>query len=424
MTTTTAAPPRPAPAGALLRDRVFRHYWSAHVVSLVGDQISLIAIPLIAVLTLGAGPAEMGYLTAAALVPNLLFSLPAGAWVDRQSYKRKVMIAADLGRAALIVMVPVLAFAGVLGLWHLCALCFAIGTLTVFYEVADGSLFASVVRRPDYIAANSLTVGARAMSFVAGPSVGGVLVQVLTAPFALLADALSYLGSALLLTRIAPPENAGSGSAGGGLGLGSGLAFVFRSAVLRQLLLGCTVINLFNYVFHALLILYVTTELGISPGMLGPLLGIASIGGLAGAAVTGALTRRFGIGPIVVLGYLAFPLPLVLIPLAGGPQPVVIGMLLAAEFLAALGVMILDISVGSLQTASTPMSRLSLVKGAQRAVNYGVRPIGALLGGVLGELIGVRAGLWVGAVGAVTGVLFVLFSPVPRMRELPEPPGA
>ncbi len=409
----------PKPAAALLRERVFRHYWSAHVVSMVGDQISLIAIPLLAVLTIGAGAAEMGYLTAAALLPNLFLSLLAGAWVDRQGHKRKVMIGADLGRAALLAVVPVLAVAGVLDLWHLCVLSFAVGTLTVFYEVADGSLFASVVRRPDYIAANSLTNGARAMSFVAGPGVGGVLVQVLTAPFALVADVLSYLGSALLLTRIAPPENAGSRSEGGGLQIGSGLAFIVRSAVLRQLLLGLTVINLFNYVFHALLILYVTTVLGISPGMLGALIGIASIGGLVGAAVTGRLTRRFGIGPVVVLGYVAFPLPLILIPLADGPQPVVIGMLLAAEFLSSLGVMILDIGVGSLQTAATPVSRLSLVKGAQRTVNYGVRPVGALLGGVLGELIGVHLALWIGAVGAVAGVLFVVFSPVPRMRELP-----
>ncbi|MFI7372444.1 MFS transporter [Actinoplanes sp. NPDC049668] len=388
---------------------------------MVGDQITLIAIPLLAVLTIGAGAAEMGYLTAAALLPNLFLSLLAGAWVDRRAYKRKVMIVADLGRAALLAAVPALAFAGVLELWHLCALSFAIGTLTVFYEVADGSLFASVVRRPDYIAANSLTNGARAMSFVAGPSIGGVLVQVLTAPFALVVDVLSYLGSALLLTRIAPPEHAGSGSeGGGGLGVGSGLAFIWRSAVLRQLLLGVTVINLFNYVFHALLILYVTTALGLSPGLLGLLLGIASIGGLIGAAVTGPLTRRIGIGPVVVLGYLAFPLPLVLIPLAAGPRPVVLAMVLAAEFLSCIGVMILDIGVGSLQTAATPVSRLSLVKGAQRTVNYGVRPIGALLGGVLGELIGVHGALWIGAVGAVAGVFFVLRSPVPRMRELPD----
>ncbi|MEV4708931.1 MFS transporter [Actinoplanes sp. NPDC049316] len=414
---TTEVPPRPA--AALLRDREFRGYWSAHVVSLVGDQISLIAVPLLAVLTIGAGAAEMGYLTAAALIPNLFLSLLAGAWVDRRAAKRKVMIGADLGRAALLTVVPVLAFAGVLQLWHLCAVALAIGTLTVFYEVADGSLFASVVRRPDYIAANSLTNGARAMSYVAGPSVGGVLVQVLTAPFALVADVLSYLGSAVLLTRIAPPENAAPASEGGRPGIGSGLAFVARSVVLRQLLLGVTVINLFNYVFHAMLIFYVTTELGVSPGLLGTILGIASLGGLVGAAVTGTLTRRFGIGPVVVLGYVAFPLPLVLIPLADGSRPVVVGMLLAAEFLSALGVMILDIGVGSLQTAATPVSRLALVKGAQRTVNYGVRPIGALLGGLLGELIGVHETLWIGAVGAVAGVLFVAFSPVPRMRELP-----
>lgn len=162
-----------------------------------------------------------------------------------------------------------------------------------------------------------------------------------------------------------------------------------------------------------------TTVLGISPGLLGALLGIGSIGGLVGAAVTGALTRRFGIGPIVVFGYIAFPLPLVLVPLADGSRPMVIGMLLAAAFLSALGVMILDIAVGSLQTAATPVSRLSLVKGAQRTVNYGVRPVGALLGGVLGEQLGLHAALWIGAVGAVAGVIFLVFSPVPRMRELP-----
>jgi MFS family permease len=184
----------------------------------------------------------------------------------------------------------------------------------------------------------------------------------------------------------------------------------------RPLLLGVSVINLFNYVFHALLILYVTTVLGISPGLLGALFGIASIGGLVGAAVTGPVTRRFGIGPVVVLGYVAFPLPLVLIPLAAGPRPVVVGVLLAAEFLSSLGVMILDVGGGSLQTAATPVSRLSLVKGAQRTVNYGVRPIGALLGGALGELIGVHAALWI---GTVAGVLFVVFSPVPLLRELP-----
>jgi predicted MFS family arabinose efflux permease len=279
-----------------------------------------------------------------------------------------------------------------------------------------------VVRREDYIAANSLVNGARAMAFVAGPSVGGVLVQVITAPFALVADALSYLGSALLLSRIRPDESAAMATDTERTGLVSGLVFVVRSAILRSLLLGVTVLNLFNYVFHALFILYATTTLGLSPGQLGVLIGLASVGGLIGAAITGRLTRRFGVGPVAIAGYVLFPLPLVLIPLASGGEPTIMAMLFAAEFLSAVGVMMLDIAVGSLQTAVTPHHRLSLVSGARRTVNYGVRPVGALLGGLLGETIGVRPTLWIATVGAVSGVLFVLFSPIPRIHDLPAQP--
>ncbi|MDP9796350.1 MFS family permease [Catenuloplanes nepalensis] len=411
--------------GGLLREPVFRTYWSAHVVSLVGEQISYIALPLLAVLTVGAGPAEMGYLTAAALIPNLLFSLAAGAWVDRRPIKRHIMIVADLARAGLLLIVPVLAFAGILELWHLYVIAFLTGTLTLFFEVANQSLFASVVRRDDYIGANSLLNGARAMSYVAGPSAGGLLVQAITAPFALIADAVSYLGSAFLLLRIRPDESAAVSTPDSGSGKGGvlgGLRFIARSAVLRSLLLGVTVLNLFNYVFHALFILYVTTTLGLSPGQLGVLIGAASVGGLLGAAVTGPLTRRFGVGPVAIAGFVLFPLPLVLVPLATGGEPVVMAMIFAAEFLSSIGLMMLDIAVGSLQTAATPLTRLSLVSGAKRTVNYGVRPLGALLGGFLGETIGVHPTIWIASVGAVTGTLFVLFSPIPHLRELPDQP--
>lgn len=406
--------------GGLLREPVFRTYWSAHVVSLVGEQISYIALPLLAVLTVGAGPAEMGYLTAAALIPNLLFSLAAGAWVDRRPIKRHIMIGADLVRAGLLLTVPVLAFAGVLQLWHLYVIAFLTGTFTLFFEVANNSLFASVVRRADYIGANSLINGARAMSYVAGPSAGGLLVQVISAPFALIADAVSYLGSAFLLLRIRPDESAAVSSSTEESGVLSGLRYIARSAVLRSLLLGVTVLNLFNYVFHALFILYVTTTLGLSPGQLGVLIGVASIGGVLGAVITGPLTRRFGVGPVAIAGFVAFPLPLVLVPLAAGGEPTIMAMLFAAEFLSSIGLMMLDIAVGSLQTAATPLTRLSLVSGAKRTVNYGVRPLGALLGGFLGETIGVHPTIWIASIGAVTGTLFVLFSPIPRLRELPE----
>lgn len=420
--TTTVDPPAPAGPRWLprpLRRAPFRRYFAAQTVSLLGDQVTYLALPLMAVLTIGAGPVEMGYLTAAALWPNLLFSLLAGAWVDRRPDKRRIMVIADLGRALLVAAVPVLWWADALTLPHLYGIAFGIGTLAVFFEVAHTSLFASLVDRADYVDANSLINGSRAVSFVAGPSAGGILVQVLSAPVALLADVLSYLASGLLLARTSVAEHPVANS-GGGLGLGAGLRYVARSPVLRPILLGTTTLNLFNFMFTALFVLYVTTELGVTPATLGAVIGAGSVGALIGAAVTGRLSRRIGIGPTLVAGLVVFPAPLVLVPLAGGPRPVVLAMLLAAEFLSALGVMLLDIAAGSLQIATTPPGMLALVQGFKRTVNYGIRPIGALAGGALGAAIGVRPALWIATVGAVVGVLWVLFSPVASMRELPD----
>ncbi|GAA0520335.1 MFS transporter [Paractinoplanes deccanensis] len=401
----------------LLREATFRRYWSAQTVSLFGDQVTLIAVPLAAVLIVGAGPAEMGYLTAAALLPNLFLSLPAGAWVDRRPGKRRVMIVADLSRAVLLLAVPALWWAGALTLPALVVVAFAVGTFSLLFEVAHASLFASLVRREDYVDANGLLNGSRAASFVAGPSVAGGLVQWLTAPVALLADVLTYLASAAFLRRAEVTEMPVAAE-DEPRGMTAGVRFVARSAVLRAVLLGATTLNLFNYIFSALFVLYVTTELHVSPGTLGLVIGIGSIGGLVGAAVAGPLSRRIGIGPAVIAGMLIFPAPLILVPWAG--DPVTLAALITAEFLSAAGVMILDIAVGSVQTAATPPAMLAVVSGFKRTVNYGIRPIGALLGGALGTLLGVRPALWIGAVGALLGVLWIVFSPLRTMRELPE----
>ena len=403
----TIAPP-------LLREAAFRRYWSAQTVSLFGDQVTLLAMPLLAVLAIGAGPAEMGYLTAAALVPNLLFSLPAGAWADRYPHKRRLMILADLGRAALLLAVPLLWWGGGLTLPVLYAVAFGTGTLSVLFEVAHSSLFADLVRRPDYLRANSLVNGSRAMSFVAGPSLGGVLVQVFTAPFALVADVLTFVASAGFLSRMVVEERPVEPAATGG-GMAAGMRFVLRSPILRPILLGTSTLNLFNYIFAALFVLYATTQLHIAPGTLGLILGSGAVGGLIGAVVAGRVARWLGIGPALLLGMVAFPAPLILVPLAHGPWP-----LFAAEVVSALGVMLLDIAAGSVQTAATPHGRLSVVSGFQRTVNYGIRPVGAVLGGALGSFIGVRPALWVATVGALLGVLWILFSPLRTMRELPE----
>ncbi|MFI0794330.1 MFS transporter [Micromonospora rubida] len=419
----SAAPARPVRRTRLprlLRERTFRRYWSAQTVSYFGDEISTLALPLLAVLGAGAGPAEMGYLTAAALAPNLLFSLLAGAWVDRLPHKRRLMILADLGRALLLAVVPVLYLFDLLALPQLYLIAFATGTLAVLFEVARAPLFVSLVRRPDYVAANTLISGSRAMSLVAGPSVGGVLVQVLTAPIALLADAASYLVSAYFLGQIRPTEPAPA--RGGGLGIADGLRFLARAPAMRSILLGTTTLNLFNFMFSALFVLYAVRELGLSPGLLGAVLGAGAVGGLFGAAVTGRLTRRFGIGPTMVASFVAFPAPLLLVPLADGPTPVVLGMLFAAEFGAGVGVMMLDITTSSVQTALTPDALLSRTMGARRTVNYGIRPIGALLGGALGATIGVRPALWIATAGALLGLFWVLLSPVRGMRELPAHP--
>ncbi|RIV37832.1 MFS transporter [Micromonospora radicis] len=412
------APPRRPRVPRLLRQPAFRRYWSAQTVSLFGDQVTMLAVPLLALLAVGAGPAEMGYLTAASLLPNLFFSLPAGAWVDRHPRRRQVMIVTDLGRAVLLLAVPLLWWTGALNLPLLCVVAFLIGILSVFFEVAHASLFATLVQRPDYVDANSLVNGSRAMSHVAGPSIGGLLVQVLTAPVALLSGVFTYLASALFLARTRVTER--PVPAGPGLGMAAGVRYVARSALLRATLLGTTTVNLFNFMFAALFVLYVTTELGVSPGVLGLVIGAGAFGGLLGAAVTGPVSRRIGIGPAVLLGFVVFPAPLILVPLAMGPPPLVLGLLFAAEFVSALGVMVLDIAVGSVQIAATPVAMLAVVSGFRRTVNHGIRPIGALIGGTLGAAIGVRPALWIASVGALLGVCWVASSPLRTMRTLPE----
>jgi MFS family permease len=413
---TVTNPPRHRLVPPLLRKTEFQRYWTGQTISLFGDQISLLAIPLLAVLITGAGPKEMGYLTAALLVPNLFFSLLAGAWADRRADKRRIMIAADLGRAAALLAIPVLYWMDALTLNALYVVAFVIGTLSVLFEVCRNTLFVALVDKDEYVAANTLLNGSRALSFVAGPSAGGFLVQLFTAPIALVADALSFLASAVQLGRIRPVEPVPAAHAN--LGISQGLRFIAGHPVLRASLLASTTLNLFNYIFAALFILYATVNLGVSPGALGAVIGIASIGALLGAAVTGRLVKSMGIGPAYLLSYLLFPAPLILVPLASGSRTTVLILLFAAEFLSGAGVMVLDIVAGSIHTAVIPDEFRARVSGAHRTVNYGIRPIGAVLGGFLGAALSVPAAIWIGVLGATVSIAWLLFSPIPAMREL------
>ena len=401
----------------LHRNVPFRHFWTGQTISLFGDQITLIALPLVAVLELHAGPAEMGYLTAANLLPNLLFSIHAGAWIDRRAGRRRVMIAADLGRAALLVTIPLAAWLGVLSMAQLYVVAFALGSFTVLFWVSYNAIFAALLEHDDYMTGSALLNGSRAVSFMAGMSLGGALVQALTAPFALIADAVSFMFSAWFMRASGatepPPEPGTEG------GVTAGIRWLAHHPIMRADLAATATINLFNFMFFALFILYATRDLQVTPAALGLVLGAAAVGSIIGSLITGALQRRIGVGPAFALGCLLFPAPLLLVPLAGGSRAGVLAMLFLAEFGSGLGVMILDITGGAIMAALIPEGLRSRVSGAFMVVNYGVRPVGSLAGGALGAWLGLRPALWIATAGAMLGVLWLLPSPVMRLRELP-----
>jgi MFS family permease len=401
----------------LRENKNFRRYFIGQSISMVGDQVSLIALPLTAVLALHATPGEMGALLTMALIPNLIFSLHAGVWIDRRGRRREVMLATDLGRGLLIATVPVAYAFGHLTWAHLYLVAFLSGTLSVFFFVANGAFFQVVVPRDDYVAANSLIHGSRAFSFFAGTSLGGVLVQLLRGPYALALDAVSYAWSAFFLGRIDAEEPPGAPRESGGLM--SGVRWIWRNPVIRAELFGVATLNLFNFMFFALFLLYATRELGVRPATLGIVLGAASIGAVAGSFVTSRISRRIGVGPTFIIGCFLFPAPLVLVPAAGGPHWLVLTLLFTAEFLSGVGLMLLDIMAGTITAGTVPTALRSRVSGAFMVVNYGVRPLGTTLGGILGTVIGVRSTLWIATVGALLGLAWLLPSPILGLRDVP-----
>ena len=405
----------------LLRRGDFRNLWLGQTASLFGDQVTLIALPLTAVFVLHADASQMGYLLAAALVPHLLFALPAGAWVERSARRRSLMIVADLIRALLLASIPLAYALDSLTFAHLYGVAFLAGSLAVVFDIAYSTIYVAVTPREEYVQANSLLNGSRAFSFVAGPSVGGILVELLSAPAALLADACSFLASSFFLFRISAPEPPVEEAQGSIWAQAKeGIIFLARHTILRPTLVAAATLNFFNFAFSAIFILYATRELGVRAGTLGVVLGAGAVGGIVGAVVAGRLARNIGLGPALVVGMVLFPAPLLLVPLAGGTKPVVLLMLFTAEFFSGLGVMILDINASTIMTALTPHRVRSRVTGAFQFVNYGIRPLGALVGGALGSTIGLRPTLFAGAVGGLLGVIWLMPSPVPRLLKLPE----
>jgi MFS family permease len=404
----------------LLRERVFRRYWTATTISLLGDQVSAIAVPLAAVLVLRASAAQMGFLAALEWLPYLLFALHLGAWVDRVGRRRQIMIAADLGRAALWITVPICYALHVLTLSQLYVVMFAGGTLSILFSVANSALFVSIVPEHQYVDGQTLLNGSRALAQAAGPSLGGVLVELLSAPAAIIVDTLSFLSSAFFLSRIRPTEP--PAAVPGKSSTLEGARFIRRNPVIRASLVAMAPTNCFFFMFLAIYLLYAVRDLHFRPFVLGLVLAAVAVGSILGAALTARIAARIGIGWAYTAGIGIASLSLLLWPAATGSRPLVFAMTFAGMLGAGFGILLMDISIGSIFAVVVPDALRSRVNGAFNAVNYGTRPVGALLGGLLGTLIGLRPALLIGAAGCLLGLVLLLPSPLPRYRmPVPEP---
>jgi MFS family permease len=401
----------------LLRvNRPFRDYWTGQTISLFGDQIALLAIPLLAVITLHADAAQMGFLAAIELAPSLFFAIHLGAWADRRRSRKALLIVADLGRAALLLGLPLAALFGVLSMPLLYVVAFLTGTLGILFMVAEQTVFTSLVRPRDYIEANSLLIGSRSVAVVGGKTLGGLLVAALTAPVAIAVDGLSFIASALYVRRAEVPEPPVASPDSGGLA--AGIRFVRRTPLLQASLLGTATFNLFNTAFWALLVLFATDELGLGSGAIGIALGVGALGSVLGSAIARRTNARIGLGNALILSFVLAPLPLVLIPLASGPPAVSMALLTTAEFFSGVGVMVLDVGLGSVQAAVIPDQLRSRVWGAILLVNWGIRPIGALAGGLLAGWIGLRTTMWIAAIGGITGIFWLIPSSMSQVRDV------
>lgn len=407
-------------AGTLWNNSDFLKLWAGETVSLFGSQITTLALPLTAALTFWANPMQMGILEAASFLPYLLFTLFAGVWVDRRR-RHPLLIWGNLGRALLLGLIPLGTWLGILRLSYLYLIAFLTGVLAVFFQLAYQSYLPTLVNRSQLTEGNSKLSISDSLAQVVGPGLGGFLVQAVSAPFAILVDVGSFLFSALALSCIHTPEEPGQQKARRSIWqeIKEGLSMTFRNAYLRAIAGEAATYNLFYNCIAAVYVLFVLRDLHIAPAMYGLMLMGGSFGALGGAVLAGPLGRRWGIGPTLIgVLILACLLPL-LIPLANG---VLIGAcwLTAISFFLNMGIVISNIHVVSLRQAITPNRLLGRMNASYRFVTWGCMPLGSLLGGFLGNAIGIRATLLVGALGVATACLWIIFSPIARLRSLPQ----
>lgn len=407
----------------LWRHPEFLKLWAGQTVSAFGTLVSGVALPLTAVLVLEASAFEMGLLKAAALVPGFLVGLLAGVWVDRL-LRRPIMIGADLGRAALFGSVPVAAALGLLRIEQLYLVAFLAGVLTVFFDVAYQAFLPSLVRREDLVEGNSKLNASASVAEVAGFGLGGAMVQVLTAPIAVLADAISFLISALSLGLIRtpePPPERVAGRPSAAREIGEGLRLVWDDPYLRPIAGAAVTHSFFQYLLGAGYILYVTRELEIEPLVQGLLYAIGGASSFFGAVIAGRVAERWGLGRTLFIGLLVSGVGNLFVPLASGSGLVVLTFLILAQIVGDGAETAYTVNQVSLRQAITPDRLQGRMNASIRFVGWGAMLVGTLLGGVLGEVIGLRSTLFIGAGGTLLTALWVLLSPLRTLHAAPGP---
>ncbi|MEI8332931.1 MAG: MFS transporter [Chloroflexota bacterium] len=420
-TTPTATATRPT---SLYRHPDFVRFWTAQTVAQFGSQVSILAIPLVAIVVLGSSAFEVALLGTVEFLPFVFFALPAGVWIDRLR-RRPILIAADMGRAVLLATIPVAYALGVLTIWQLYLIGFLVGVLTVFFDVAYQAYLPSLVDRDRILDGNAKLETSRSVAQTAGPALAGWLIGVLTAPIAIVVNSVTFVASAIALLLIRRPEVAPASPAGTSASLrrevAAGVRYVAANPYLRAIALSMAWANLFGQVVFSLFLLYAVRILGLSAGTIGLVFGIGNVGLIAGAVTASWFARRLGLGRAIVLALgVAGPATL-LIPLAPPGDP--IPFLIAQGVLFGWAVLVFNINQVSFRQAITPEHLQGRMNATMKFVATVTIPAGSIIGGVLATAFGLHAALLVGAVGSAFAAVPALLSPVWRLRGIEDVAG-
>ena len=411
--------------GGLWRNASFVNLWGAATVSTYGSLVTRTALPFTAILLLDASPAAIGVLRVAELLPGFVFGLIAGAWVDRLR-RKPIMIATDLGRALLIATIPLASFVGWLGLGHLYVIAALVSVLSVFFDVAYQSFLPSLVKNEELVEANSKLSAAMSVAEASAFSSAGWLIQLLTAPVAILVDAFTFVASAGLVARIREPGSRSEPSTAEPRpsitsDIVEGLRAVWQQPILRGMVVAGVAQNLAFGLVGTVFLLYVNQEVGFDPGILGMIFAVGGVSSFLGAMIAGRLPR-FGIGAVMVTTLLLAAIGEAFIPLATAANTVGVLFLVGQQIVADSALTVYDINQVSLRQAITPAHILGRVNASVRVTEFGAVLLGTVIAGYLGETAGLRQTLWLGVAFSLIAAVAIALSPVRAVRRIPNTP--